>query len=180
MHELAFLHLGSISIAESVRSLADKGGGFVVLIFGCGVLMWALFLERLAFFQRVLPSERQAAQRVWESRPDRRSWTSYHVRRQLISQLRVAMSRGLPLLAVLVPMSPLLGLIGTVTGMLQVFDSMAIHGSADARAMASGVSQAMVCTMTGLAVSISGLYPVYYVRTRIARELDRIGEALSI
>ena len=63
---------------------------------------------------------------------------------------------------VLVPMSPLLGLIGTVSGMLEVFDSMALRGTADARSMASGVSAAMICTMTGLAVSITGLYPVHY------------------
>ena len=63
---------------------------------------------------------------------------------------------------VLVPMAPLLGLIGTVSGMLEVFDSMALRGSADARTMASGVSHAMICTMSGLAVSITGLYPVYH------------------
>ncbi len=69
---------------------------------------------------------------------------------------------------------PLLGLIGTVSGMLEVFDSMAIRGSADARAMASGVSHAMICTMTGLAVSITGLYPVHYFRTRTKRETDHL------
>ena len=60
---------------------------------------------------------------------------------------------------VLVPMAPLLGLIGTVSGMLEVFDSMALRGSADARTMATGVSHAMICTMSGLAVSITGLVP---------------------
>lgn len=178
MNELATLHLGMAF--DSVRRLAEQGGGFVILIFSCGVLMWSLFLERIAYFQRALPTEVEAAVSTWRARADPRSWVSYQVRRQLISQLNVAMNRGIPLLAVLVPMSPLLGLIGTVTGMLEVFDSMALHGSADARAMASGVSQAMVCTMTGLAVSISGLYPVYYVRTRIARELDKISDRLVI
>ena len=80
----------------------------------------------------------------------------------MISRLNAGMTANMPLMQVLVPLSPLLGLIGTVSGMLQVFDSMALRGSADARAMASGVSEAMICTMTGLAVSITGLYPVYY------------------
>ena len=44
----------------------------------------------------------------------------------------------------------------------EVFDSLALRGSADARTMASGVSHAMICTLTGLAVSITGLYPVHY------------------
>jgi len=82
-------------------------------------------------------------------------------------------------LAVLVPLSPLLGLLGTVSGMLEVFDSMALRGSADARSMASGVSEAMICTMTGLAVSISGLYPVHYFRTRIARETELLADKLA-
>jgi biopolymer transport protein ExbB len=77
---------------------------------------------------------------------------------------------------VLVPLSPLLGLIGTVSGMLEVFDSMALRGSADARAMASGVSHAMICTMSGLAVSISGLYPVYFFQSRARRETERLAE----
>ena len=61
----------------------------------------------------------------------------------VISKLNVSMTRGFPILQVLVPLSPLLGLVGTVSGMLEVFDSMAMRGSADARSMASGVSEAM-------------------------------------
>jgi biopolymer transport protein ExbB len=55
---------------------------------------------------------------------------------------------------------------------------MALKGSADARAMASGVSHAMICTMTGLAVSISGLYPVYYFRSRTRRETELVADHL--
>jgi len=89
------------------------------------------------------------------------------------------MSANTQVLRVLVPMAPLLGLIGTVWGMLQVFDSMALRGSADARSMASGVSAAMICTMSGLAVSITGLYPVHYFRTRATRETELLADKLS-
>jgi biopolymer transport protein ExbB len=97
----------------------------------------------------------------------------------MISRLNVAMTAGFPVLQTLVPMSPLLGLIGTVWGMLEVFDSMAIRGTADARSMASGVSTAMICTMTGLAVSISGLFPVSYFRARAKRETERLADAFE-
>jgi biopolymer transport protein ExbB len=60
--------------------------------------------------------------------------------------------------------------------MLEVFDSMALRGSADARTMASGVSHAMICTMTGLAVSITGLYPVYYFRSRVKQETELLAD----
>ena len=82
------------------------------------------------------------------------------------------------MLRTLVPLAPLLGLIGTVSGMLEVFDSMALRGSADARAMASGVSEAMICTLTGLAVSITGLYPVYYFQSRTRLETELLADKL--
>ena len=93
----------------------------------------------------------------------------------MISRLNEEMNANMPMLKVLVPLCPLLGLVGTVAGMLEVFDSMAILGSADARSMASGVSKAMNCTLTGLAVSVSGMYPVYYFHKRIRH----LSEALS-
>ena len=96
----------------------------------------------------------------------------------MISRVNTAMNANLVLLRVLVPLSPLLGLIGTVSGMLEVFDSMALRGSADARAMASGVSEAMICTLTGLAVSITGLYPVYYFQARTRLETELLADKL--
>jgi biopolymer transport protein ExbB len=80
---------------------------------------------------------------------------------------------------VLVPLAPLLGLIGTVAGMLEVFESMALRGSADARAMASGVSHAMICTLSGLAVSITGLFPVYHFGSRARRETEQVADRLT-
>jgi biopolymer transport protein ExbB len=94
----------------------------------------------------------------------------------MISRLNGGMTSNLTLLRVLVPLSPLLGLIGTVSGMLEVFDSMALRGSADARTMANGVSHAMICTMTGLAVSITGLYPVYYFNSRSRRQTELLAD----
>jgi biopolymer transport protein ExbB len=60
--------------------------------------------------------------------------------------------------------------------MLEVFDSMALRGSADARSMASGVSHAMICAMSGLAVSISGLYPVFHFQARAKRETEALND----
>ncbi|HYB98505.1 MAG TPA: MotA/TolQ/ExbB proton channel family protein [Candidatus Limnocylindrales bacterium] len=165
-------------LAAPVQALIDEGGPFVVAIFACGVVLWTLVLERWWYFRRVLPRQTREAVRAWESRSDHHSWCAHQIRTAMISRLNAAMNTNAPLLRVLVPLSPLLGLIGTVGGMLEVFDSMAMKGSADARAMASGVSEAMICTLTGLAVSISGLYPVYHFRSRTARETELIGDKL--
>jgi biopolymer transport protein ExbB len=166
-------------LVQAVAELIDGGGPFVYGIFGSGVLMWALILERYLYFTTVLPAKAKQTINQWNARPDHTSWRARQIRQMMISRLNAAMTFGFPLLQVLVPLSPLLGLVGTVSGMLEVFDSMALRGSADARTMASGVSKAMICTMTGLAVSITGLYPVHYFRTRARHETELLSDKLS-
>lgn len=161
-----------------VQEMIDAGGPFVIAIFACGVILWTLVFERTWYFNRVLPREIDDAVTAWKSRDDHHSWCARQIRTAMISRLNAGMNANAPLLRVLVPLSPLLGLVGMVTGMLEVFDSMALKGSADARAMASGVSQAMICTMTGLAVSITGLYPVFYFRSRTERETELVSDKL--
>lgn len=172
--------LEHIPLIKGVLELVDDGGPFVGLIFAAGVLMWAIIAERFWYFRRILPQQVAELQKTWEARAERTSWTARQIRQAMISKLNVGMSAGIPVMQVLVPMSPLLGLIGTVVGMLEVFDSMALRGNADARSMASGVSQAMICTMTGLAVSITGLYPVHYFKTRTARETELIADRFGL
>jgi len=172
--------LEQIPLIKGVLELVDDGGPFVGLIFAAGVLMWAIIAERFWYFRRILPQQVAELQKTWEARAERTSWCARQIRQAMISKLNVGMSAGIPVMQVLVPMSPLLGLIGTVVGMLEVFDSMALRGNADARSMASGVSQAMICTMTGLAVSITGLYPVHYFKTRTARETELIADRFGL
>jgi biopolymer transport protein ExbB len=158
--------------------LVDGGGEFVFLIFVSGVIMWTLVIERLWYFKRVLPVEIQTTIEKWNKRSDHLSWCARQIREGMISKLDSAMSTNLLVMRTLVPMAPLLGLIGTVSGMLEVFDSMALRGSADARTMATGVSHAMLCTMSGLAVSITGLYPVYYFTDQAKRKAELIADQL--
>ena len=161
---------------DAVRDLVAGGGPFVFWIFTCGVIMWMLVVERLWYFWRILPQEADRMYAEWQARTDHLSWCARQVRSAMISRLNGGMTSNLTLLRVLVPLSPLLGLIGTVSGMLEVFDSMALRGSADARTMASGVSHAMICTLTGLVVSISGLYPVHYFQSRAKRETELLAD----
>ncbi len=163
---------------SAVSDLIDQGGPFVFWIFLCGFVMWTLAIERFWYFSRVLPAEAREARKRWQERSDHQSWCARQIRRAMISRINTAMTANLVLLRVLVPLSPLLGLVGTVSGMLEVFDSMALSGSADARAMASGVSHAMICTLTGLAVSITGLYPVYYFQSRTRMETELLADRL--
>ena len=172
--------LEQLPFIRGVIELSNDGGPWVVWIFASGVLLWALVIERYWYFAMVLPKQAAELQSRWLARKDRTSWCARQIRTAMISRLNESMTTGFPVMQVLVPMAPLLGLIGTVSGMLEVFDSMALRGNADARSMASGVSAAMICTMTGLAVSITGLYPVHYFRTRATRETELLADKLSL
>ena len=161
---------------EAVLDMRQLGGPVIVYIFISCVLMWTIALERFWYFKKVLPGEAATMLAQWNQRSDKMTWASRQIRTAMISRLNAGMTRNLQVLRVLVPMSPLLGLVGTVTGMLAVFDSMAALGSADARSMATGVSEAMVCTLSGLAVSISGLYPVYHFKHKANIETELLAD----
>ena len=163
----------------AVADLVEAGGVAVEWIFLACLLMWTITIERWFYFRNQLPAEADTMLKQWHQRKDHQSWTAHQIRRSMISRLNVAMNANLGILRVLVPLCPLLGLLGTVTGMLEVFDSMAARGSADARTMASGVSQAMVCTMTGLAVSITGLYPVFAFTQKTKYETELLADKFA-
>lgn len=165
---------------DGIRDLIQNGSIFVLYIFLAGLLMWSLIIERLWFFKRVLPGLVAQSLVEWMDRTDRHSWCARQIRQAKISRLNVAMTSGFAVMQVLVPMAPLLGLIGTVSGMLVVFSSMAVGGTADVHSMAAGVSAAMICTMSGLAVAISGLYPVHYLRTQAALQTERLADAFEL
>jgi biopolymer transport protein ExbB len=165
-----------ISPYTAVKELISAGGLSVVWIFLAGVVMWTLVFERYWYFERVAPRLADEMLREWLARKDRNSWYARQIRRAMISRLSVGMTQNFQVLRILVPLCPLLGLLGTITGMLEVFDAMAARGSADARAMASGVSQAMICALTGLAVSLTGLYPVHYFQSRARIESELMAD----
>jgi biopolymer transport protein ExbB len=162
-----------------VGDMIEAGGPFVIFIFLCGLVLWTLVIERYWYFSRILPRQAEEILATWRARADHKSWCARAIRQTMISKLNHGMSANQILMKVLVPLSPLLGLIGTVSGMLKVFESMALLGSADARTMANGVSEAMICTLTGLAVSITGLYPVYYFNHRTRRETELLADSFE-
>jgi biopolymer transport protein ExbB len=79
----------------------------------------------------------------------------------------------------LVALCPLLGLLGTVTGMIEVFDVMAVAGNGNPRAMASGVSMATIPTMAGMVAALSGLYMSAQLTNFARDEAQRLGDLLT-
>jgi biopolymer transport protein ExbB len=136
----------------------DRGGPVLYGILVVCVMLWTLILERLWFFYRTMPSRIKSYRQHWTDRGERSSWTARQIRRYMISQFKLETQTWLSFITLLIAICPLLGLLGTVTGMISVFDVLAITGTGNARAMAAGISKATLPTMAGLLIALTGLY----------------------
>ena len=137
--------------------MIELGGDILLLIIATAALMWALILERLIYFKFVFPTQQHHVIELWQQRENKLSWTSTQLRNLLMSRVMRSSNRNLEFIKTLVKVCPLLGLLGTVMGMLEIFDALAITGNNSARSTAGGVSKATVSTMAGMVVAISGL-----------------------
>lgn len=163
-----------------VQAFLETGGGVLNVIGYVTILMWTLMLERIYYFYRVFPQVADKVQHEWQARTDHSSWAAHQIRRLRVSELRMDLEDGLPYIRVLVALCPLLGLLGTVTGMMEVFDVMAITGSGNAKAMAGGVSKATIPTMAGMVAALSGLILSARLEIFAADEGDRLADRLEI
>ena len=136
----------------------DRGGPVLYGILVVCVMLWTLILERLWFFYRTMPGRIKNYRQHWADRGERSSWTARQIRHYMISQFKLETQTWLSFITLLIAICPLLGLLGTVTGMISVFDVLAITGTGNARAMAAGISKATLPTMAGLLVALTGLY----------------------
>ena len=96
------------------------------------------------------------------------------------SQVEVAMLRNVKIIPALIALLPMFGLLGTVTGMIQVFDVMAFMGSGNPRAMADGVSKATIPTMAGMVVALLAIPFASRLDRRFKVERQKLGESLKI
>ncbi len=163
------------SAYEAVSRFMDMGGNVLWLIAILLFFMWMLIFERVWYFKIGWKGDVAKAIATWEERPERKSWAAAQIREKLISEARMKINQYLPIIKTMVALCPLLGLLGTVTGMIEVFNIMAVTGGGDAKSMAGGVSRATVPTMAGMVAALSGVFANTYV-TRIA---DRQGQFLE-
>ena len=164
----------------ALEDFFNAGGDVLWLILILTVLLWGLIIERFWFFQRRYPRDLGLALEQWNARSDKRSWYAHRVREALVSELEVRLHRYVPVVKTLVAVLPLLGLLGTITGMIQVFDVLAIMGTGNPRAMANGVSAATIPTMAGMVTALSGLYFGVYFERRAKAETRLLAYRLAI
>ena len=132
----------------------QRGGDVLWGILVLTVILWWFVLERGWYFFSGFAEDRDTRLQQWLDRPERSSWYANYERDRLISELECLMMKNMQVIPTFIALLPLMGLLGTVTGMIQVFDVMANLGSGNPRAMANGVSAATLPTMSGMLVAI--------------------------
>ena len=167
-------------ILPEIRDFFEAGGPVLWGILLVTTIMWTLIIERFWFFQFLLPVRRHQAISEWEAIDNKGDWFSMRIRDQIISQVSVDTKKFLLTIETMMQILPLLGLLGTVVGMIKVFDVMTFFGTGNARLMASGVSQATIPTMAGLVAAISGLYIANLLKRNAEDEVSRVADQLVI
>ena len=165
---------------SDLQAFLDRGGPILLVIMAATFIMWALILERLFYFRFGHKAVSDEALSEWRSRSDHSSTFAHWIRDKLISEVRQKAEMNVGLTKAMVALAPLLGLLGTVTGMVSVFDIMAITDGADARAMSAGVSRATIPTMAGMVASLSGILFTSNMDRTVDRKVQRVADQMEL
>lgn len=162
----------------------SQGGAVMIAMALLAVIMYATAARLLmALRYRGLTKAPDAAVRGWVARPEAaperirelirytqdevRSLSDIEGRFREVEATRVNhMDRGVAFLNVLVISAPLFGLLGTVLGMLLTFRAIGVGGSSTSEVIARGISEALVCTQTGMMIAIPGLVMAMMAKRR--------------
>ncbi|WP_346837760.1 MotA/TolQ/ExbB proton channel family protein [Microbulbifer sp. SAOS-129_SWC] len=164
----------------AVNAFMASGGPVLFLIAGLTFFMWTLIFERVFYFHKSMKGDVQTAVDQWEKRSERKSWNAHQIRYALISRVSEKINSNLDMIQACVSLAPLFGLLGTVWGMINVFEVLAITGGGDAKQMASGVSMATIPTMAGMVAALSGVFANTYVTRKAERESQLLEDHLTM
>jgi biopolymer transport protein ExbB len=166
-----------------VSDIMLKGGVFMYPIVLCSIVALAIFIERLWLLRRkrIIPGEfmrkvedligqKKINEAIFLCQGDASSiakiylaalknmgrgmWLVKEAIEERGSREAVTLGRNLGILATITSLSPLLGLLGTVSGMIKIFNVMSFQGSSNPTALAGGIAEALITTAAGLCVAI--------------------------
>lgn len=167
-----------IGLWESVRGFIATGGNVLYVVAFALFLMWVLMIERYWFLTSVFPKMRDKIVSEWDARSDTTSWYAHRIRDAWISEASDKLGDKMLLIKTLVAMCPLIGLLGTVTGMIGVFETMAEQGTGNPRLMAGGISMATIPTMAGMVAALSGVFFSSRLESRVKIAREKLVDSL--
>ena len=167
-------------IVGDLREFFEAGGPGLWGILLVTMIMWTLIIERFWYFRNLMPALSNKALNQWNDISNKGDWFSMRIRDQIISEVSAETRKFILTIETMMQILPLLGLLGTVVGMIKVFDVMTFFGTGNARLMASGVSQATIPTMAGLVAAISGVYIANLLKRKAEDEINKVADQLII
>ncbi|WP_045375813.1 MotA/TolQ/ExbB proton channel family protein [Vibrio campbellii] len=171
MEQILLNTLGLISEdwASTLMRFMKQGGQILWWLAAVVALCWLLVMERVLYLTTEFPKVKKQLCAQWSARADHHSWYAHQIREGWIAKAHIELRQNLSTIKVLVAICPMLGLLGTVTGMITVFDVMATQGSSNPKLMASGISLATLPTMAGMVAALAGMF----VHARLSKVCER-------
>ena len=160
---------------EAIDNFFNKGGPVLYVIAATTFIMWVMILDKILYLKYTYKNDFKTVLNTWTSRSEHKSWNAHAIRDKLISETQEKINKNIPVIKTLIALCPLLGLLGTVTGMIEVFSALAITGGGDAKSMAGGVSKATIPTMAGMVAALSGVFANTFV-TQLADKENKLTE----
>lgn len=151
---------------RDLLELIDRGGPAVIAIMALAVVLYARCFQVMLGLRRA--PQRAAAAAVPAS--ERLVWLQ---RRQ--GELRDDFRQHRTTLGAMIAAAPLLGLLGTVSGMVKTFESLSQAGAKSMEGLAGGISEVLVATESGLAVAIPAMLFVYVAHRQMVKRLEELG-----
>ncbi len=176
--------------APDLKERIQQGGwiGYIILGLGAiGLLIALLRFISLAIVGRGIASQQKNLDKISLKNPLGRILSVYNDSgTQCVETLSLKLDeailreipkieRGIVTLAIIAAITPMLGLLGTVSGMIETFQSITLFGTGDPKLMSGGISQALVTTELGLAVAI----PIMLIHSAISSKSNRLVQILD-
>ena len=168
-----------LEIFNPFFDLLESGGDVLLVLFFVGAVLVENVVERIYYYNKVFQVKaNEISKEYTEIKKDNEH--DLYLRQMEVSKLKQLLSNRLSSIQTLTYMFPLLGLLGTVTGMIAVFDVMAHKGLGNPRLMASGVSQATLPTMVGMVMALVGLFAMNYLKNKKAKLELELNETFKL
>ena len=167
------------NLQDTLFSFLEKGGGVVLIISFLVVMMWFFIFERIWYFRLVHPAVEKETINEWAKVSEHKSLKGHVIRSMLISKANLKIKNNLELIRVSIAIAPLLGLFGTIVGMIEVFHILAVTGGGDAKAMAGGVARSTIPAMAGLMAAIPASIAARWLEQNAKKKSDLVSEHLT-
>jgi len=156
----------------------DRGGSVLYIVFFIAFFLWGLLIDRfIVLYFSFKTYKHNVLQNIKENKYDSRF--KDEIQTYIVEDMRLKLNDGLDFIKTLIIVCPLVGLLGTVTGMIEVFDVMAIIGNGEVKSMADGVSMATIPTMAGMVIALSGILFEKKLETSINYKIDKLDLEIS-